>query len=891
MGGGGGRRERWYGLLRRGTPREIEDELSFHLEMRARELEAEGEAPDRARERALARFGDVAAIRARCGEIARRRERRMARTRRLAELWQDLRFAARTLTRSPGFSAVAILTLVLGIGANSAIFSVVNGVLLRPLPFPSPERVYHWGWDWGAGRPGGSLSAYKLAYFRDRSESYEAVATYRGFRPGLGRGADAVGVGALRISPGFLDVVGYRPVRGRAFSPEEEAPGGPLVALVGHDLWRTRLGGDPEVVGREIVLDDASYTVVGVLPAAFRFPQAPPYTDVLIPLRLQPDVRDEGHNWAALVRLAPGVDRAEAEAELAVLSEGFRSDHPDLVGEREAGMRLTTYQAVHVGDLGPTLWILLGAVGLVLLIACANVANLLLVRTEDRQRELAVRSAVGAGRGRLIRQILAESLLLAGIAGALGLAVGAVATRLLVGAVPVDLPRSGDISLDVRVVLFTFSTAVVTAALFGLAAAIPSSGRSAQALREGGRGAPGGRWLRSALVAGEAALSVVLLVGAGLLIATLVQLRAVDPGFATDDLLTASLPRWTETYGDGAAIVELERRLLPALERSPGILGAATSSNVPLERGWNLPIEIEGRPDAWEGDVEWRAVSPGYFETLGIPILRGRTLTETDGAGSPRVAVVNASFANHYFPDSDPIGQRVAIGRYKGNWIGPAFAGEAATIVGVVADVREMALKRDPKRTVAVPRSQAAMPVPPVFLLRTVGPDGARAAAESLREVLRELDPALPPPSFQSMDEVVRESVAAERFNALLMSGFAFLALFLTAVGIYGVVSYGARRRTREIGIRIALGAGAAEVTRLVTRQGVRPVLAGLAIGGLGAVAVARLLQGMIWGVSPGDPVTLALVALLLAAVASVASWLPARRAARSDPVASLRYD
>jgi predicted permease len=882
---------------------EIDAELAFHVEERTRELVERGVDAVEARERALARFGDVAETRAELEAIAKRRERRMARAEWREELGQDLRFATRTLVRNPVFSVVALATLVLGIGANSAIFSVVNGVLLRPMPFPEPERVVHLGWDWGSGDPQGYLSAYKVEYFREQAKSFVGLATYRGYSAGLGRGADERVVRGVRASVDFLDVVGYPLVAGRWFTESEDRPGGPAVVVLGHGLWQTRFGGDPGVVGSTVAVDGGLRTVIGVLPPEFRFPQLAGWGDLIVPFQLEADPRDEGHNYPAIARLAPGVDRDRADAELAALSERFLQDTPELAeAGRQGRMGLTSYQDIYIGSLGSVLWIMLAAVGLVLLIACANVANLLLARTTERQRELSVRAALGASRGRLVRLLLTESVALSLVAGLLALGLAAWGTQALVNAAPYELPRTGDIGLDLRVVAFTFLAAVVTAALFGLAAAVPTArGGPVAGLREGARGTDGGRRLRGLLVMTEAAVSVVLLVGAGLLISTLLELRAVDPGFETEDLLTATVPRWPERYDSPEAQAAFERRLVEgyggwssagAADAAPGVEalartqpadGVALASSMPLRRGWNMPMQLESRPEVWAGDVEWRAVSPGYFDVVGTPVIRGRSFTPFDDAGSGRVVIVNEAFVREFFPGTDPIGQRIDIGRYEDRWISPAFEGEAAEIVGVVADMRELSLRRDPKRTMLVPRRQARMPTQPVILLR-----GGPGAGDRLRETLRSLDPALPTPTLRTMEDVLGESLARERFNAVLMTLFAGLAVLLTAVGIFGVVSYGVRRRTKEIGIRIALGARATEVTRMVTRQGMLPVVAGIGIGVAGALLLGRFLRSMIWGVSVTDPATFVGVGALLTIVAFLASWIPARRAARADPVRAL---
>ncbi|HET7321400.1 MAG TPA: ADOP family duplicated permease, partial [Longimicrobiaceae bacterium] len=525
----------------------------------------------------------------------------------------------------------------------------------------------------------------------------------------------------------------------------------------------------------------------------------------------------------------------------------------------------------------------------------ANVASLLLARASARQREIAVRTALGAGRGRILRQLLTESVVLALLAAGVGLLLAQWGVQALLALQPGQLKRASEIGLDGRVLAFTLVVALITGIGFGLAAALPASRPNLSgALREGGRGASRGRSrLRGLLVGGEAALSMVLLVGAGLLIATVVQLLKVDPGFEANGLLTVEFPRAPAGYDTPAQLWNFERQALERLRSLPGVQSASAASNLPLERGWNIAMQVEGRPETGEGNIEWRAVTPEYFETLKVPLERGRTIHETDGASAPRVVVVNEAFADHFFPNENPIGERVEIGKWKGEWTDSGFAAAgAAEIVGVVADMREMGLARDPKRTIFVPQAQAPnvawMSRMPSLMIRTARPLALRRSVE---EALREVDPRLPTPEFSTMERVVGASVARERFNASLMAVFAALALLLTAVGIYGVVSFAVRQRTREIGVRMALGASGGRVMRQVTRQGMVPVVVGLAVGLVAALGLTRLLRSMIWGVSATDPLTFAAVAAVLVGVALLASWIPARKATRVDPVEALRAE
>jgi predicted permease len=808
-------------------------------------------------------------------------------------LLQDLRYTARTLRRSPGFTFMCVLTLALGIGANTAIFSVVNGVILKPLPFPHPEQVVQVAWDWGQG-PCCTVTAYQYEFTRDHARSFSGVAAYAGFAAGLGEEDADARVDGMRVSKDFLKVVGFQPELGRGILPAEDEPGGAQVAVISDALWRSRYSADPGVLGRALRMDGTDYTVVGVLPPGFQFPQMAENTDVLTPMRLVADPRDEGHNTSAIARLKPGVTLAQASAEMERVSAGFRATHPELVGSDEQRIGLTSYQDYYVGSgLQKTLWILLGAISLVLLIAGGNVASLLLARASTRQREIAVRTALGAGRRRILRQLLTESVVLALLAAGAGLLLARWGVQALLALQPGQLPRTGEIGLDGRVLAFTVAVALLTGIGFGLAAAMPATRPDLnRSLREGGRGASRGRGrLRGLLVGGEAALSMVLLVGAGLLIATLFHLLNVNTGFDPDGLLTVEFPRTPRGYGSAAQVWNFERQALDRLRAIPGVQDVAAASSLPLERGWNIPMQIEGRPDAAQGDVEWRGVTPGYFETLKVSLRRGRTFREADGTSAPRVVVVNEAFARHFFPGENPIGQRVEIGKFKGEWMDSVFAASgAAEIVGVVADMREMALDRDAKVTMFVPQAQAAdrLTTMPALMIRTARPLALRG---TVQQALRELDPRLPTPEFRTMERVVGTSVARQRFNASLMAVFAAIALLLTAIGVYGVVSYAVRQRTREIGVRMALGASGSRVVRQVTYQGMLPVVVGLGVGLLAALGLTRLLRSMIWGVSATDPITFAAVAAVLVAVALVASWIPARRATRVDPMVALRAE
>jgi predicted permease len=810
-------------------------------------------------------------------------------------LLQDLRYALRQLTRQPGFTLVAVLTLALGIGANTAVFSVVNGVLLRPLPYPEPERVFYLAWQWARGTST-YLTAYKFDYWRRHTTVFEAMATHQSWATGIGTSEPPVEVRGLRVSDGFFRVNGIQPALGRAFLTDEQKPGGPRVVVLSDALWRSRFGAEPTLVGRPVRLGGEPHTVVGIMPAGFRFPESAGNMDFVVPLRLEANPRDEGQNYLVRARMRPDVTNDQVDAELRAVAAQFRREHPDLMDQSERGVRLLRYGDVFIGDTKRTLWVLLGAVGFVLLIACANVANLMLARGAARQREMAIRAAIGAGAGRMIRQLLTESLVLALAGAAVGLLVGKWGVETLIALAPAGLPRMDEITLDGPVLGFTFALGAITGILFGLVPAAQASrvdlagplrGSGIRDSRDRGR-----RRVGSLLAACEAGLSVVLLAGAALLLVSFFRLRAVDAGFEAEGLLTVSFGRTPREYARTEQIWRFEREVLERVALLPGVISAAAVSHLPLQGQYNFPMTVVGRPDATRGDVQWRAMSPGYFETLRAPVVRGRSFTQRDDAGAPPVVVVNQTFARKYFGGGDQIGQRIDIGTYQGREVIPGFDDPPREVVGVVADIRALGLGQTPIETMYIPRAQA----PDAGRIGGLGSLVIRAVGSTqlgpaVVRVVRDIDPGLPSPQVRTMHEVIGASVAEERFNAALLSVFAGLALALTAIGIYGVVAYAVRQRTREVGIRAALGAQRGDTLRLILRQGMEPVAIGLGLGLLAAFGLTRLISGLLYGVSPGDPATFATVALLLAAVAILACYLPARRAARIDPVEALRNE
>jgi len=869
---------------REAMERELAQELQFHYDREVAKLVDAGMSETEAQRRARLATGGLEQVKEEC------RDARGVST--FESTLRDVQYAARQLRKNPGFASVVVITLALGLGANTAVFSVLNAVLLRPLPYPDAERLVNVAWD-GSGYLQ-ELSSVKFQYWHDHARSFDAMATWRSSLDQVGITEERSNVRALSVSRDFLNVLGYTPALGRGFVAAGHVSGDPSVAIVSHAMWRTRLGSAADMVGHTIRLNDEPVTVVGVLPEFFEFPYQDEPVDVIVPLRMTVDPNDVAENWPTIARLREGVTREQAQADIVSLTASFRAAYPNQMSEQDRGMTLATFSELHVDDgVRRALWTLMSAVTFVLLIACANVANLFLARATARRREIAVHAALGATRARIVRLVLTESVLVALAGGALGLLLGRWMASALVALTPTAVPRMASVDIDWRVMLFTFAASLGTSLLFGGTAAWPAArARPSEVLKATARGSSGRSPMRDGLLVAQSALAMVLLVGAGLLVTTLISLTKVDPGFDVEDLVVVRLPTKPPGYDTSQDLWELERRVLQQFEGSPAIASIAAASSLPLERGINTPMTIAGRPDVW-GTVEWRAVSPGYFQTLGITLLAGRSFDDTDGAGGPRVAIVNEAFARRYFPGDSPIRQRIEVGRVKGEFIrDPSLAGPGVEIVGIVQDIREISLRSEPRRTMYVLQAQAPTYLSnvsgtmPVFVAQA---RAARADAErALSQALRGADPALPTPHVFPLDEVVARSLARERFGATLLSVLAALALVLTALGLHGVLAYTVQQRRREIGIRMALGAGGRQVTRLVMAQGIAPVLVGLLLGVLGSIGLSRSIAGFLWGVTPTDPATFATVAAILLGVAMAASWIPARDAANLDPVKTL---
>lgn len=818
---------------------------------------------------------------------------------------QDLRYACRGLVRNPRFSLVAVAALALGIGANAAIFSVVNAVLLQPLPYPDPDRLVRVCREYqnGLGCPE-SIPKFMNA---SHAASLEAIAAYDSEAPAfnLTGGDRPEQIKGVHVSAGYFHVFAAPLILGRTFTPAEDHPGGPRVAVIAHALWASHFAGDPAVVGRTIGLNGDRYVIVGVLSQNFH---PDPEADVFVPLQADPNSTDQGHYLAVAGRLKPAITIGQARAEVRLLGEQFRRANPKWMGDSEhAGV--FPMRDVLVRSVRPTLLILLGAVGLVLLIACANVANLLLARAAARQREMAIRAAIGAGRGRIVRQLLVESLLLSSVGALAGVLVGVWGARALLALSPGELPRVATFThasvmvalLDWRLVLFAVGIALVTGVLFGATPAVHLARTDLNStLKEAGaRGSSNRRAARTrdVLVVIEMALALMLLVGAVLLVRTFIGLRDVRPGFEVQNVLTLRTSLEGSQYETTRQVETLARNVLARLTALPGVKAAGSALMMPTEGGADLPLLIEGRAlkgsDLYHGDEQWRVITPGYFEAFEIPLLRGRLFSDRDAPGATPVVLINATMAKKYWPGQDAIGQRITIG--KG--LGPEFEDPPREIVGIVGDVRENGLDSDPPPVMYVPWYQMSDKLtklgnsllPAAWIVRSAAPTSSLTS--EIQKEFQAVDAQLPIAQVQSMKQIVSKSIAQQNFNMVLLTIFGGIALLLAAIGIYGLMSYGVEQSTHDIGVRLALGADRRNIVSLVVARGMKLAVVGLVVGGAGAFGASRLLERLLFGVKPTDPLTYGLVLTALAVVAFLACYLPARRATRVDPMIALRAE
>jgi predicted permease len=799
----------------------------------------------------------------------------------MSTLVRDLRFAVRALRRSPGFTAVAVLTLALGIGATSAIFSVVSGVLLRPLPYGQPDRIV-------VAMHRGRFPVAPANYFdwRAQSRAYEATAAAQAWGPQreatlTGRGRPEA-LRALRVTADLLAVLGVRPLLGRGFAPGDDQPGAAPVVVLSHRLWLRRFAGDRGVVGQTLVLDGTAHTVVGVMPPGFVFPLFwLKNAELWAPLDLAARAQDRnGESLRLFARLRPGVTRAEAQAETDGIWRGLAARFPR---DTRADVVIGPLHDKVVGNVQRPLLVLLAGVGFVLLIGCANVANLLLSRSAARQREIAIRASLGAGRARLVRQLLTESALLALLGGALGVGLCAWGVQALVALAPPDLPRLDAVAVDGPVLAFALAVSLLTGVAFGLAPALRLTTPDLQrSLRAGGRAATdgaGGQRTRGLLVIAEVALALVLLIGGGLMIRSFQRLLAIDPGFRPQGVVAFDVPgRWAPEQR-----LPSYQRLMARVRALPGVQAAGAINHLPLAgdiwgRGYVIPGAPLPLPDRQMTAI-YRIVAPGYLATMGMTLVRGRDVGEQDGPGAPGVAIVNEAFARATWPGQDPLGKRISV--QDG---GP----DPREIVGVVRDVRQ----RDWSAATQPEMYLAYLQNPSSTLTLVVRAAGAaEAVVPAVGREIAALDSQLPPARVRVMDDVVADAVGQPRFHLLLLNLFAALALVLAAVGVYGVMAYAVSRRTQEIGVRLALGAPARRVLALVVGQGLRLAAAGVVLGLVAAAATTRLMRALLYEVSPTDPLTFAALALGLLAVSALASYLPARRATRIDPMTALRSE
>jgi predicted permease len=816
-------------------------------------------------------------------------------------LLADLKHAFRMLRQSPGFTATAVSVLALGIAANTAIFSVINAVLLKPLPYPQPDRIVYLmnTAPQGSGR-GASIPRYNV--WRRQTQVLEDVAAFDNGGPGLNlTGGDRPEqLKGIHVSHEFFRLFGASTILGRTFTPEEDRPRGPRVAVISGGLWQRRFGSDRSIAGKTIALGGEPHTIVGVLDPAFAYD---PPRDVYLPFQADPNSTNQGFFFTAAARLKPGVSLSAAKAGMSVAADEFRRTYPGAMDSR-SGFSVEPMRDLMVRDARPALYVLVGAVACVLLIACANVANLLLARASRRSREIAIRSAIGAGRGRIVRQLLTESVVLALAGGLLGLALGATGVRALLAINPGNIPRIGKdgsgVTLDAAVLGFTLALSMLTGIVFGLFPALRTSRADVNAtLKESSaRSGTGLRQnkARGLLVVVEMALAIVLLTGAGLLIRSFATLAGVVPGFDPHNVLTMETALTGGRFDRTAAITEMTRQVLDRLHSMPGVESAAASSYLPLDGGFGLGFIIEGRPlppgGRGHGGAGWEYVTWRFFDVFKIPIVRGRGFTERDTAGSPPVVVINEAMARRYWKNESPIGLRLTIG----STMGPDFVQAAREIVGVVGDIRDGGLNSDPQPEMFVPLAQVLDSymalnnrfVPLRWVARTkVTPFSLAAPMQRAFQEAADL----PVARLRTMDQIVANSTSRDRFNTLLLGIFAFFAILLASIGLYGLMAYSVEQRTLEFGIRLALGADFPNLQGMIVRQAMTLAAAGIVIGLVAAWGLTRLMAALLYHVKPTDPLIFAVVAGLLGTVAFLASYLPARRVLRVDPVVALRYE
>jgi predicted permease len=887
---------------------ELDEELRAYLEMAAEEKMKQG----------MSRKDALRAVRLERGslEITKEVVRSGGWESFVETCWRDLRVASRTLRKSPGFTVVAVLTLALGIGVNTAIFSALNATILHSLPYKNPEQlVMVWGLvPSGCCRHGGMLfSSPNFLDFKDQNRVFEKMAAFDGTGFTLTSVETPQEIHAGRVTADFFTVLRARPMLGRAFLPGENGPGRDHVVVLSYGIWQRRFGSNPNVVSQTIRLDANEYEVVGVMPHDFDF-SIPNYygpMDLWVPIVLTRNNSERKHNYLNVIaRLNPGVTVRQAQAEANIITARLRREYSSTTEQSNApptttaetnehsgvmlGTKLEPLRDEIFGDVRSPLLILFGAVGFVLLIACANVANLQLARASARQKEFALRTALGASRGRVARQLITESVLLALVGEALSLLLVFWLITLLTGLLPAGMPQGTSITIDANVLVYSLTLSLATGLLFGLAPIFRAFSRSpSESLKECGKttATGGGLRLRGLLTVSEIALSMVLLIGAGLLTRTFVVLLNVKPGFETENILTAKVTLPKYSYADSRQQADFYTRLLEAMATLPGVKAAGAVNDLPLGAGRDsdeFTIERRGAKDVSSstGSCQDRIISPDYFRVMNIPLIKGRTFTKADASSAPPVVIISQSFARRFFQNEDPLGQHITFAD-------PAAAAPWPTIVGVVGDVRDLALDADPDIEIYAPYQQNVLPYNPLpymsLVVSTIG-DPSSLTSGVLAEI-HVLDKNLPLPEAEPMTAVYSASISARRFNTLLLTIFAGIATILAAIGIYGVISYLVTRRTHEIGVRIALGAEARNILALIVGRGLLLGIFGVVIGLAGALAATRVLAKMLFGVTTTDPATFVGVSALLIGIVLVACYVPARRAMRVDPMVALRYE
>jgi putative ABC transport system permease protein len=807
---------------------------------------------------------------------------------------KDLIYAIRSLLKHPGFTAIAVITLALGIGANTAMFSVINGVLLRPLPYHQPDRLVTI-WEESPERDMYQMpvSFANMSEWIAQGQAFDQISAYTFTNLNLTGAGEPVRLSAVRVSANLFSLVGATPMLGRTFLSEEDKDGASPVVVLSHSLWQSRFGSKSEVIGQKIIINNQARTIVGIMPPKFQFPVGFGYlgrvlndpTDLYVPLAPTSDETRRGnYSFFVLGRLRPSVTIDQAQAEMSTIERRLEQQYPD--SNTGIGVRLILTQEQTVKEIRPALLVLLGAVAFLLLIACANLANLLLARSASRKKEFAIRVALGASRFRVLRLLMTESLMLSIAGGALGLLFAVWGTAALVALAPDNIPRLNEIGVDTRVFGFTLAISLMTGFLFGLVPAISASKPDLnEGLKESSKGSTGtaaGKRTRNVLVAVEVGLSLVLLIGAGLMIKSFIRLQQMDLGFRTDNLLTMSLALSELKYPEEQQQVAFVQRTLEQVEALPGVQSAAITTGLPLTLSLEgSDFRIEGQPEPEAGKemiIYTRSVSPGYFAALGTSVIKGRDFSDRDNNDSPGAAIINQDLASIYFPNEDPIGKRITFDDRQ-SWI---------SIVGVIADVKQMGLDSVAKPEVYFPYMQRPASAMSLVVRTTANPMNAVAAVKSQ---IQTIDRDLPIDGVKTMQQLLAESISGRRFNMLLLTSFAGVALVLALVGIYGVMSYTVTQRTHEIGIRVAIGAQRRDVFRMVMGQGMLLAVIGVAFGLVGAFALTRLMTTMLFGVEPNDPATFVTIALLLIGVALVACYIPGRRATKVDPLVALRYE